>query len=153
MFEENVPAAPATFDGVVPILRVRDLAASIDHYVRILGFRLDWQTPGGFTSVSRGRCGIFLSQGDQGHPGGWVWIAVADVDLLFEEYTRKGAKVRQVPTNFDWACEMQVEDLDGNVLRFSSDSKQGQPFGVWLDMRGDRWVKSPSGRWTRIEER
>jgi hypothetical protein len=31
-----------------------------------------------------------------------------------------------------------------------SDSKAGQPFGEWLDMHGDRWVKSPEGKWSRI---
>jgi catechol 2,3-dioxygenase-like lactoylglutathione lyase family enzyme len=149
MSEANARAATA-FEGVTPILNVRDLSVSIDYYVRVLGFVLDWEAPGGFASASRGRCGIFLAEGDQGHPGSWVWIGVGDVDALFEEFTRHGVGVRQAPTNFDWACEMQVEDPDGNVLRFGSESKAGQPFGEWLDMRGDRWKKSPEGRWTRI---
>jgi hypothetical protein len=29
---------------------------------------------------------------------------------------------------------MQVEDPDGNVLRFGSDSIKGRPYGEWLDM-------------------
>src|SRR5262245_63740168 len=150
--EMSGPSVPTTiaFEGVTPILSVRDLRASIDYYVRILGFALDWESPGGFASVSRGRCGIFLAEGDQGHPGAWVWVGVGDVEALFEEYARTGAKIRQAPTNFDWACEMQVEDLDGNVLRMGSDSKAGQPFGEWLDMRGSRWVKSPEGKWSRV---
>jgi hypothetical protein len=43
---------------------------------------------------------------------------------------------------------MQVEDPDGNILRFGSDPKKNEPIGPWLDMHGDRWVRSPQG-WTR----
>ncbi|MGH7452221.1 MAG: hypothetical protein ACRENG_12815 [bacterium] len=46
---------------------------------------------------------------------------------------------------------MQIEDLDGNVLRFGSEPKTDQPFGEWLDMHGDHWVMSPAGGWTRVE--
>ena len=52
-----------------------------------------------------------------------------------------------MPTNYHWAYEMQVEDLDGNVLRFGSDPKPDQPVGEWLDMRGERWVRSTAGEW------
>jgi catechol 2,3-dioxygenase-like lactoylglutathione lyase family enzyme len=136
------------FEGVCPILRVKSLAASIDYYVLKLGFKIDWQTPF-FASVSRGRCHIFLSQGDQGNPGSWVWIGVEDADALFNEYRAKGAHVRHPPTNYSWAYEMQVQDLDGNILRLGSDSKSDQPIGEWLDMDGDRWTMSSSGEWMR----
>ena len=142
--------APVHFEGTTPILRVADVAASIDHYVKVLGFKLDWGTEGYFASVSRGRSSIFLCQGDQGHPGTWVWIGVEDVDRLLEEYTQKGAKVRHPPTNYPWACEMQIEDLDGNVLRMGSEPKPGVPEGEWLDMNGVRWIKNPAGGYQRL---
>ena len=47
--------------------------------------------------------------------------------------------------------EEQIEDLDGNVLRFGSDIKAGEPFGEWLDMRGVSWKHEPGGGWTRGE--
>ena len=137
------------FEGVSPILRVKNLSASIDYYVLKLGFKIDWQGPG-FGSVSRGKCHIFLSEGDQGNPGTWVWIGVEDADALFNEYRAKGAQVRHPPTNYSWAHEMQVEDLDGNVLRLGSDPKRDQPVGEWLDMRGEVWTMSSSGEWTRV---
>jgi hypothetical protein len=34
---------------------------------------------------------------------------------------------------------MQVEDLDGNILRLGSEPHEGEPFGEWLDMHGFRW--------------
>ena len=138
------------FEGATPILRVRDVAASVGHYVDVLGFKVDWQTEW-LAAVSRGRCGIFLSQGDQGHPGGWVWIGVDDADALYAEYVAKGAKVRHAPTNYAWAREMQVEDPDGNVLRLGADTRPGEPEGEWLDMYGRRWRFTAEGP-ERIEE-
>lgn len=142
---------PAGFEGVTPILRVTKLSASLDYYTAKLGFKIDWQSPI-FASVSRGRCHIFLSQGDQGHPGSWVWIGVGDADALLNEYHGKGVKIRHPPTNYAWAYEMQVEDPDGNILRLGSDQKNDQPIGEWLDMNGTRWASSPTGEWTKVEK-
>jgi predicted enzyme related to lactoylglutathione lyase len=147
---ESAKSEAVSFEGVCPILPVRDLPASIDYYVRMLGFAIDWQGPY-FASVSRGKCHIFLSRGDQGQPGAWVWIGVEDADAVLEEYRRSGAKVRHMPTNYPWAYEMQVEDLDGNVLRLGSDAKKNEPAGEWLDMHGERWLRLPEGNWRRAE--
>jgi hypothetical protein len=81
-----------------------------------------------------------------------VWIGVSDVDLLHADVLAKGAGVRQPPANYPWGSrEMHVEDPDGNVLRFGSENKAGEPFGDWLDMRGIRWRRKPEGGWTRAE--
>jgi len=151
MSEAEVPNPDVIpFGGAVPIFRIQHLAASIGYYVQVLGFKLDWQTPG-FASVSRGRCCVFLSEGDQGNPGAWVWIGVPDAEALFEHYRATCARVRHPPANYPWALELHIEDLDGNVLRLGSDSKKDQPFGEWLNMRGQRWVMSPGGGWTKVE--
>lgn len=126
-------------EGVTPVLRVRDIAASRDYYVHTLGFKTNFETED-FVSVSRGRCVLFLCQGDQGHPGAWVWIDGQNVDVVYEEYKASGAKIRHPPTNYSWALEMQVEDLDGNILRLGSDPRAGEPDGEWLDMYGRRWL-------------
>jgi predicted enzyme related to lactoylglutathione lyase len=147
---EQVKAAPVVFEGVSPILRVADVAASIDHYVRILGFKVDWQGPQ-FASVSRGKCHIFLSEGDQGHAGNWVWIGVDDCEALLHEYRQTGAKIRHKPTNYFWGYEMQVEDPDGNILRMGSDTKENEPMGEWLDMKGQRWLTVDGGGWKRAD--
>ena len=57
---ESPKAAAVVFEGVTPILAVRNLPASIDYYVSVLGFKVDWHQPGIIASVSRDRCGIFL---------------------------------------------------------------------------------------------
>jgi predicted lactoylglutathione lyase len=141
---EPAEAPAVEFEGVTPILRVADVAASVEYYVRVLGFKRDWGYPY-FASVSRGRCHIFLSQGDQGNPGTWVWIGVGDALKLLEEYRRSGAKIRHQPTKYQWAYEMQVEHLDGNILRMGSEPKEDQPAGDWLDMYGRHWGRSDDG--------
>jgi catechol 2,3-dioxygenase-like lactoylglutathione lyase family enzyme len=137
--------------GVTPILRVQSLPTSIDYYVATLGFKVDWHEPGIMASVLRDRCNLMLCEGDQGNPGSWVWIGVGDVETLFTEYRAKGAKVRHPPTNYPWACEMQVEDLDGHVLRIGSEPQPDQPFGEWCDMNGDLWELTPAGGWVRLD--
>jgi len=117
---------------------VANIRASIDYYVNALGFRHDWGDAG-FASVSRDRCHLFLCENDQGHKGTWAWIGVEDAEALTAEFRQRGAKIRHPPTNYPWAYEMQVEDPDGNVLRFGSDSKKDEPYGPFMDMHGQLW--------------
>jgi uncharacterized glyoxalase superfamily protein PhnB len=149
---ENVNAVE--IGTVTPILRVSDMQASIGYYAHVLGFTLNWCDEDGnaFASLTRGRCNLFLSVGDQGHPGSWVWVGTSDTDVLHEELLAKGARVRHPPTNYPWGSrELHVEDLDGNVFRFGSGNKPGEPFGDWLDMHGLRWKRLPNGGWNRAE--
>ena len=114
-------APPAHFERIDPILRVEDMARSLRFYVDVLGFdAAPWGTEE-FTFVGRDERGIYLSRGGQGRGGAWVWLGVDDVRALHRIYSERGAKVRMEPTNFPWALEMQVEDPDGNVLRFGSE--------------------------------
>ena len=138
------------FESVSPILPVVDLKDSLRYYTRVLGFKVNWEAPD-MASVGRGRCNLMLSEREQGHPGTWVWIGVGDADLLFQEYCAKRARIRHPPTNYSWAYEMQVSDLDGNVLRFGSEPKANEPIGPWLDMDGVLWTQSAEGQWVRTE--
>ena len=126
------------FGPATPVLRVADLEAALDYYTGPLGFKLMWRSSI-FANVTRGDCQIFLAQGDQGAGRAWVWIGVPDVETAYKELTAAGAKIRNPPSNYEWALEMQVEDLDGNVLRMGSDFKPGQPIDDWLDDSGRRW--------------
>jgi catechol 2,3-dioxygenase-like lactoylglutathione lyase family enzyme len=113
----------ARLEVIQPILRVEDMQVSLRFYVDVLGFdNAPWGTDD-FTSVNRPGCGIYLCRGDQGRGGAWVWIGVDDVERLHEQLKERGIPIRLEPTNYSWALEMQVEDPDGNVLRFGSDPK------------------------------
>ena len=144
-------AAPGVeFGSVTPILRVADLDVSLEYYVRALGFAVEFRD-GGFASVRRGKASLMLCQGDQGHRGTWLWLAVSDADAAHEELRTRGASIRHPPTNYPWGSrELHVSDPDGHVLRLGSDTLPGEPIGEWLDAEGTRWVPHPGG-WRRAE--
>jgi hypothetical protein len=98
-------------EGVTPILRVADTAASIHYYVTALGFNLDWQDPRvGFASVR-------------------------DADALLQEYRGSGAKIRHLPTNYPWAYEMQVEDLAETFCASAPNQRRMSPqVNGWICM-------------------
>jgi catechol 2,3-dioxygenase-like lactoylglutathione lyase family enzyme len=152
---DTVAKGPTAFGKGTPVLRVSNIAASADYYTRVLGFKLDFQFPDGadaiFASVTRGDTCLFLSVGDQGNFGSWVWIDGHNVEVVYAEFSASGAKIRNPPTNYQWALEMQVEDLDGNVLRIASDPRKDEPIGPWLDMYGKRWLPRPGGGWDEVK--
>jgi catechol 2,3-dioxygenase-like lactoylglutathione lyase family enzyme len=130
---------PIHFENSIPILRVRDLAVSLDYYVNVLGFKVDWQTAG-MASVSRDRGALMLCEGEQGHPGTWVWFGVGDAAALYDELEITGATIPLPPTNYSWAREIHVQDPDGHVLRFGSEPLEDAPFSPWV-----AWYRSASG--------
>lgn len=114
------------FSGAVPILNVKNFAASADYYVNKLGFEKewDWGSPANFGCVGRGEAQIFLCEGGQGQSGMWISIFLEDVDALHEEYKKSGAIILEPPKNYPWGSrEMLVEDLDGHRLRMTGESK------------------------------
>lgn len=129
MTHRESATTPAVVECIIPILSVASVAASIGYYVDVLGFHLDWAEgePATMASVSRDGHAIMLCEGDQGHPGTWVWIGVHDIEPLCEQYSTRGVRFRQQPTNYRWAYEMQVEDPDGHVLRFGSEPRAEPP--------------------------
>ena len=133
-----------------PIFRVADLRASQHYYQHVLGFELDWDYQDEMVSVSRDHCTIFLCPGDQSNYRSWVWIGAQDVEAIHEELRARGALIRQPPTNFSWALELQVTDPDGNVLRIGSEPKADVPYGPWLDASGRLWQPQADGAWLQI---
>jgi catechol 2,3-dioxygenase-like lactoylglutathione lyase family enzyme len=141
----NILGAP------VPVFRVKDVDASIAYYVNALGFELRWRANEGFACVARDKCSIFLTDDNQSQPRMWIWIGVQDVRVLERQYVASGAKIRNPPNNFEWALEMQVEDLDGNVLRIGSEPEEDKPLGVFRDADGVRWRHLGNQKYERVE--
>jgi len=149
----NPPELPPAlqFGGVTPILRVADLEASLQYYTGALGFTVEWRD-GAVASVRRAKASIMLCEGDQGHPGTWLWLAVGDADAVHDELRSRGAIIRHPPANYPWGSrELQVTDPDGHVLRLGADLLPGEPDGDWLDARGVRWLPQPGGGWRRAD--
>jgi catechol 2,3-dioxygenase-like lactoylglutathione lyase family enzyme len=113
------------FECVIPILNVKNFAASLDYYVSKLGFRKKWAwgEPPTFGCVERNKVSIFFCEGAQGQAGMWMSIFLDNVDELHEEYKKSGAIIRMPPTNMPWGVrEMSVEDPDGHRFRMGSDT-------------------------------
>jgi catechol 2,3-dioxygenase-like lactoylglutathione lyase family enzyme len=138
------------FGSPTPVFRVQDVDASIAYYKDALGFELRWRANDTFGCVVRDKCSIFLTNDNQSQPRMWAWIGVQDVRALHGDLVASGAKIRNPPNNFEWALEMQVEDLDGNVLRIGSDPEKEKPLGVWRDGDGIRWRHLGNERYERV---
>jgi len=113
-----------------PILLVRDMNASLNYYVKVLGFqKADWVTDNStFSLVLRDGFGIYLAEDLHERSKAWVWIGAEDIEPIYEEYRASRATIRKPPTNYSWAYEMAVEDPDGHILRIGSEPKEGVPF-------------------------
>jgi RNA polymerase sigma-70 factor (ECF subfamily) len=110
------------FTQVVPILRVKDVCASLDYY-KLLGFEngSTWGEPPVWGGCTRDGVGVFFSI-HQGHAGNWLALYAENVDALHEQYRARGVRILSAPQSTPWGLrEMRVEDPDGNVLRISSE--------------------------------
>lgn len=122
-----------TFTATNPILRVRDVEASIAYYVDRLGFALQFSwgedgEPPSFAGVARDGFEVMLCLEAQGQPGTWFTVWVDDVDALHEEYVASGADVRRAPVDLSWGVrEMNVIDPDGHRIRFSTSTGRHAP--------------------------
>jgi catechol 2,3-dioxygenase-like lactoylglutathione lyase family enzyme len=108
---------------IIPILNVRDVAASLTFYVDVLGFDRPWHwaDPPTFGGVRAGDSEIQFCLNGQGNPGTWLAIWVDDVDAWYERLRLRQVDIRQPPTNFPWGVrELNVADLDGHRLRIST---------------------------------
>ncbi len=139
------------FGAPVPVFRVKDVDTSITYYLNALGFELRFRANEGFACVARNECSIFLTDDNQSQARMWIWIGVQDVRALHGQYVTSGAKIRNPPENFEWALEMQVEDLDGNVLRIGSDAERDKPLGVFRDADGVRWRHLGNQKYERVD--
>jgi hypothetical protein len=70
---------------------------------------------------------MMLAEGDQWDPRSWVWIGVGDIGPLFEEFRSGVVNARLPPADYPWAHEIQIQDSEGNILRFDSEPMKGAP--------------------------
>jgi hypothetical protein len=76
----------------------------------------------------------------------WVWILVQDARPV-----RQHTRGRNRPNNFEWALKMQVEDLEGNVLRIALESKKKEAAGSVARRRRLGWRHRGNQKCERID--
>ncbi len=126
-------AGQRNLTSISPFFIVKDLHASISHYVERFGFQLDFQGPPGdayYAHVSRDGIGIMLKAI---HPdvlprpnhtrhewARWdAYIYTLDPDVLFTEFKQRGASfVKELTFIDDGLWGFEVSDADEYVLAF-----------------------------------
>jgi predicted lactoylglutathione lyase len=116
----------AQIECLYPILKVKNLPASLAYYTKTLGFKEDWSVAH-LAQVSRENFGIMLNQSSQVHPQE-IWIGVERLEPFYEEYLQRGAVIHQEPTNHSWAYDMKIKDPDGHLLWIGSGPKSDEPY-------------------------
>ncbi len=116
------PRSPV-LEAAVPIFPVRDLAASIEYYEKVLGFRLGWKwgEPPSLASVCRDRVEINLTLRESPDQKlvGMVYIQMFGVDQYYAQITRAGARVGVALAERVYGMkDCRVLDLDDNELSF-----------------------------------
>ena len=115
--------------SAIPVIAVSDSARSEDYYCRILGFQKMFAyrpdpNKGDPCYLGVARDGVWLhlqsfKRERAGMTDAFLWVA--DVDLLHEEVSARGAVVQLAPTNQTWGTrETGIRDPDGNVLIFAT---------------------------------
>jgi catechol 2,3-dioxygenase-like lactoylglutathione lyase family enzyme len=120
-------------ESITPFFIVKDLQASIDHYITRFGFALHFQGPADdpyYARVYRDEIGIMLKaitpdvlpQPNHTRHGWARWdayIYTLDPEPLFEEFRQRGASfVKELSFIDDGLWGFEVTDADGYVLAF-----------------------------------
>jgi predicted enzyme related to lactoylglutathione lyase len=114
---------PEQFYQGAPLLLVPDVPATADYYRRILSFRSD---PGGsspeYTVVWRDNASVHLAKGAQPPTGVRVFFWVKDVNALYEDVGKRGAKiVVPIDTRPYGIRDFAIQDPNGVLLVFGQD--------------------------------
>jgi uncharacterized glyoxalase superfamily protein PhnB len=122
--------AKISAECLTPILCVRDFAEAMQYYTEKLLFEKlwAWGDPPTFGAVRLGKVEIFFCLGDQGNPGMWLSIFVADVDQYLERIKQLGAEVIYGPVDEPWGVrEIHVRDPNQHMIRFGHGIPMSEP--------------------------
>lgn len=119
------------------VLKVQDVAKTVDYYREVLGFSIDWMFGEPPTQAGCSSQLVFSRTHSV------LCFRVNNLDALFRNYQTSGAKILATPSlNVDSGQrEMDVEDCDGHVLRFtekvSSEEEAEQVMTAELEDEGE----------------
>jgi len=121
-----------SWQAVVPLLQVGNMAESLEYYITALGFAVHETWPAAETPrwarVSRGEVSFILTMdlGTSDRPfiaekgnGVVFYILCGDIPALYDELSASGAIIVQEPITFGERRQFTVADVNGYVLTFS----------------------------------
>jgi uncharacterized glyoxalase superfamily protein PhnB len=129
---------PRHFFGVVPVLLVDDVLATVEYYRDALGFEADflYDNPPSYASVSRDDAIINFALSvppgrrngvGQAGPGNGtdLYVVVGDINDVFEEFKLTNVTVLTEPLNTDYGMrEFKIEDVNGYQLIFGEEIEE-----------------------------
>jgi predicted enzyme related to lactoylglutathione lyase len=132
---EPAAADRPQFYGVVPVLLVDDVVATVSYYRDVLGFEIDfvYGEPPYYGSVSRDDAVLNFTKSDPpGRRNGVrragagngidAYFVVSDVDTVHGELSTSGAQVITSPASHEYGMrEFKIEDCNGYVLTFAQE--------------------------------
>ena len=115
--------------SAVPVIAVSDSGRAEDYYCKVLGFqRKSAYRPDPkkrdpcYLCIARDGVQLHLQSFKPERAGmtdAFLWVA--DVDLLYDEISARGAVIQLPPTDQTWGTrETGIRDPDGNVLVFAT---------------------------------
>lgn len=120
------------FRAAIPVLHVRDSKRAEEFYCGKLGFTLqsgyridDTRPDPAYLVLRRDDVWLHISSfsGD-GVSGNCVYLAVDDVDAVYNELKRRGVEPEMQPVNQTWGTrETYVRDPDNNSIRFTMEKE------------------------------
>ena len=118
--------------GVRTVLAVRNLQASTQHYVQVLGFRRDFgDGSDGWSFLSRDAFKVMLGECPDATPASELgdhsyvaYVTVDDVDQFYADVLARGALVVSAPANKPWGLrEFALRTPDGHRYTFGEPLK------------------------------
>ena len=110
------------------VLAVRNLAASVDYYTRVLSMAIDFTAPGwaflsrGLFQLMLGECADAMPAGDTGDHSYFVYVTVDHIDEFHDELVRNGAALMQKLADKPWGMrEFGVRTPDGHRIMFGQE--------------------------------
>jgi catechol 2,3-dioxygenase-like lactoylglutathione lyase family enzyme len=109
------------------VLAVRDLRASRQFYMNVLGFRRDFgDDGGGWSFLSRDDFKVMLGECPDEAPAAEIgchsyvaYVIVEGIDTLHQEVAARGAEVLSAPETEPWGMrEFSIRTPDGHRIRF-----------------------------------
>ena len=125
------PSKTARLIGSAPVLFVRNVYATAEHYRDTMGFSFGkiWGEPPSFTILKRDDMYVMIKQIEDHNrivphrtvsAGLWdMYFWVDDVDALYKEFVERGAKIDYGLCNQPYGCrEFGARDIDGHDIGF-----------------------------------
>jgi len=128
MRKQNDPTSTMALQKLTPMLRTKDLKASVEFYTNVLGFECEsLSDEWGWASLSRDEVDLMLATPNAHEPfdkpafTGSLYFRVNDVDAMWERLKGRG-KVCYPIEDFEYGMrEFAIYDNNGYLLQFGQE--------------------------------